>query len=442
MSMYRESGITWIGRIPSDWKIDKIKSMASLSGRIGWQGLTSEEYTDEGAYLITGVDFENGIINWDSCVHVPMKRWKEAIGVQIKEHDLLITKDGTVGKVAIVKNMPYETSLNSGVLLIRPYKEYDNKFLYYVLHSDAFWTWFNLDNAGNSTIIHLYQHRFNNFSFASPSLKEQKVISTFLDEKVSNIDIIIDNLKNQIKLLQSTKKALITDKVTKGLISDADFKDSNIANIGFINKNYKLSKIKYICDIYNGNSISDDLKPNYEDPIAARPYISSKDININTQGVDYANGMYIKVRDKSFRVAFKDSILMCIEGGSAGRKIAYLNRDVSFVNKLCCFKVKNFDSRYLFYTLMSNYFSEEFFLNISGLIGGVSISTIGGMYVVNPPIEEQISIANYLEKKCLELNMLIEEKERAISKLEKYKKSLIFEYVTGKKRVEEEQHAN
>lgn len=126
MENYIESGITWIGKIPSEWKINKIKAMASLSGRIGWQGLTSEEYTDEGAYLITGVDFENGVINWDSCVHIPIKRWKEAVGVQIKENDLLITKDGTVGKVALAKNMPYETSLNSGVLLIRPDKEFDN----------------------------------------------------------------------------------------------------------------------------------------------------------------------------------------------------------------------------------------------------------------------------------------------------------------------------
>lgn len=217
MENYIESGITWIGKIPSEWKINKIKAMASLSGRIGWQGLTSEEYTDEGAYLITGVDFENGVINWDSCVHIPIKRWKEAVGVQIKENDLLITKDGTVGKVALAKNMPYETSLNSGVLLIRPDKEFDNKFLFYVLRSDVFWTWFNLDNSGNSTITHLYQHNFNNFSFAHPNLKEQIRIVAFLDDKVSNIESIINEYKQQNIILKKYKRSLIKECVTCGI---------------------------------------------------------------------------------------------------------------------------------------------------------------------------------------------------------------------------------
>lgn len=436
MEKCKDSGIAWIGAIPEDWKINKIKAMASLSGRIGWQGLTSDEYTEEGAFLITGVDFINGKINWESCVHVPMKRWKEATGVQIKENDLLITKDGTVGKVAIVENMPYETSLNSGVLLIRLEKNYDNKYLYYVLQSDVFWTWFNMDNAGNSTIIHLYQHNFNNFSFASPSLTEQIAIASFLDKKCHNIDEIIKEYENQISLLQKSKKAIITEAVTKGINSSFELKNSGIKNIGLVNKEYGLQKIKYVCNIYTGNSISDDLKSNYEDPLNARPYISSKDINVNTQETDYENGMYIKVNDKSFKIAPSGSILMCIEGGSAGKKITYLEKDVCFVNKLCCFDCKHINSKYLFYTLLSNYFSEEFFLNISGLIGGVSVKTVGSMYVVCPNITEQEKISNFLDYKCNEINNLINLKEKAINKLQNYKKSLIYEYVTGKKRVE------
>lgn len=217
MKNYINSNIAWIGDIPSDWKINKIKAMATLSGRIGWQGLTSDEYTDKGAYLITGVDFESGIINWDSCVHIPMKRWKEATGVQIKENDLLITKDGTVGKVALVKNLPYETSLNSGVLLIRPNACFDNKFLFYVLQSDVFWIWFNLDNAGNSTITHLYQHNFNNFSFAAPSLNEQKAISEHLDKICLNLDEIRYSYIKQISILEKYKHSLAIEVISGSL---------------------------------------------------------------------------------------------------------------------------------------------------------------------------------------------------------------------------------
>lgn len=154
MEEMRQTGIQWIGEIPTAWNTKRIKYMATLKGRIGWQGLTSEEYQDEGAYLITGVDFADGGIDWENCVHVPMKRWEEATDIQIQEGDLLITKDGTIGKVAIVTNMPGETSLNSGVLRIVPIEGYSQRFLYWVIKSDEFWNWFNYKNAGNSTIVH------------------------------------------------------------------------------------------------------------------------------------------------------------------------------------------------------------------------------------------------------------------------------------------------
>jgi len=83
METMKDSGVRWIGEIPATWSTKRIKYMATLKGRIGWQGLTSEEYQDEGAYLITGVDFDNGGIDWENCVHVPMKRWEEAKEIQM-----------------------------------------------------------------------------------------------------------------------------------------------------------------------------------------------------------------------------------------------------------------------------------------------------------------------------------------------------------------------
>ena len=180
----KESGIAWIGAIPEHWTLKKIKYLATLKGRIGWQGLTSDEYTDEGAYLITGTDFVNGCINWETCVRVPMKRWEEAKDIQILDGDLLITKDGTVGKVAIVSDLEGPCSLNSGVLRISTHDDgYDRRFLYWVLQSDVFWKWFTDRNAGNSTIIHLYQNDFAEFAYPIPPLDEQIAIADFLDAK-------------------------------------------------------------------------------------------------------------------------------------------------------------------------------------------------------------------------------------------------------------------
>lgn len=159
----KDSGNRWIGKIPESWDTRRIKYLATLKGRIGWQGLTSEEYQDEGPYLVTGVDFRNGCIDWESCVHIPFSRWEEAKEIQIENGDLLITKDGTVGKVAVVDNQPDKASLNSGVLRIVTNDGYDRQFLYWVLQSEVFWNWFNFKNAGNSTIVHLYQGDFAEF---------------------------------------------------------------------------------------------------------------------------------------------------------------------------------------------------------------------------------------------------------------------------------------
>ena len=208
------SDIKWIGEIPFDWNTKKIKYVATLKGRIGWQGLTSDEYQDEGPYLITGVDFLNGQINWENCVHIPEKRWTEAVDIRIKENDLLITKDGTVGKVALVKNLKDKASLNSGVLLINLEEEYDKKYLFWVLQSDIFWKWFSYTNSGNSTIIHLYQHDFDNFEYPIPPMKEQKEIAAFLDMKCDKTDKIIKQQKASLETLKKYKQSLIYEYVT------------------------------------------------------------------------------------------------------------------------------------------------------------------------------------------------------------------------------------
>jgi len=209
METMKESGIQWIGAIPESWNTKRIKYMTTLKGRIGWQGLTSEEYQDEGAYLITGVDFANGGIDWENCVHVPMKRWEEAKDIQIQDGDLLITKDGTIGKVAIVSNIPGETSLNSGVLRIMPIDGYSKRFLYWVIKSDEFWNWFNYKNAGNSTIQHLYQGDFAEFLYAFPNYLEQEAIANFLDEYCGKLENIINNLELQIETLKAYKKLML-----------------------------------------------------------------------------------------------------------------------------------------------------------------------------------------------------------------------------------------
>ena len=205
----------FIGSMPSSWRLAKIKHHCYLKGRIGWQGLTASEYKEEGPYLITGTDFIDGVVEWKTCVHISQARYDEAYQIQVKEGDLLITKDGTVGKLAIVTNMPGKASLNSGIMLIRNLtKKYKTKFLYYCLTSSIFWDWYNFNQRGQSTIVHLYQEQFSSFEFPLPPLDVQDEIVKYLDKKINACNDLVKVKNTKITMLLEYKKSFIDEVIT------------------------------------------------------------------------------------------------------------------------------------------------------------------------------------------------------------------------------------
>lgn len=210
----KDSGIEWIGKIPEHWKTNKIKNMAYVKGRVGWHGLTSEEYADEGAYLVTGTDFAEGTVDWNHCNRINYERYKQDPNIHLKDNDLLITKDGTIGKLALIKNVPDKATLNSGIFLVRPLKDnYTNDYLYWVLSSDIFSRFFDYIKTG-ATIAHLYQETFERFFFPYMGLDEQEQIVNYLNDNVLKIDLIIKRVEDTIILLNEYKTSLIHHVVT------------------------------------------------------------------------------------------------------------------------------------------------------------------------------------------------------------------------------------
>ena len=209
----KDSGVEWIGEIPECWIITKIKFTSYVKGRIGWQGLRSEEFTDQGAFLITGTDFKEGRINWDTCHHVEDWRYEQDPYIQIQKNDILITKDGTIGKVALIDKIPDRTTLNSGVMVVRPKNnKYIPTFLYWILSSSQFIDFIEMIKSG-STISHLYQETFGNFSFTLPKISEQQQIAEFLDKQTTKIDSLISKVELQIKQLQEFRESLVTSAI-------------------------------------------------------------------------------------------------------------------------------------------------------------------------------------------------------------------------------------
>ena len=210
----KPSRVDWIGDIPEGWDLRKIKHTTYVKGRIGWQNLRSEEFSTVGILCITGTDFKNGVIDIENAYRVSYERYEQDPFIQLKENDLLITKDGTIGKTALIKGLKEKATLNSGIFVTRPKRnEYIQEFMFWLLHSRIFAGFIEIISKG-TTINHLYQYIFQGFSYPLPSIIEQKNISVFIETKIETIDKLIDKATQVIKMLGEYKESLITEAVT------------------------------------------------------------------------------------------------------------------------------------------------------------------------------------------------------------------------------------
>ncbi|MBP5287044.1 MAG: restriction endonuclease subunit S [Elusimicrobiales bacterium] len=195
-----------------------------------------------------------------------------------------------------------------------------------------------------------------------------------------------------------------------------------------INK-WFICKIQEIASIYNGNSISEEIKlRDFTGLYEGYNYISTKDIGFDSV-INYENGVKIPVERKDFKVAPKNTPLLCIEGGSAGRKIGFLTEDVCFGNKLCAF-VSPF-SKWIYYYLQSSLFLNNFNTNKNGLIGGVSIGKIKQIEIPVPPMAEQRRIVNKIEELFSVIDKQIKKLEAAQAALQQYRQSVLQYYLSS-----------
>lgn len=198
-----------------EWNKINLAKKSKIKARIGWQGLTTNEYLDSGySYLVTGTDFANGKIDWDNCHYVAKDRFDQDKNIQIQNDDILMTKDGSLGKTALVKGLDKPATLNSGVFVIKPIQEsYDPVFVYYILSSFVFKDFLDHLSAG-STIIHLYQKDISKFEFLiPPTIEEQTAIASILSDMDNEIEALDQKLAKTRQLKQGMMQQLLTGKI-------------------------------------------------------------------------------------------------------------------------------------------------------------------------------------------------------------------------------------
>jgi type I restriction enzyme, S subunit len=195
-----------------EWNILNMSKHSTLKARIGWQGLTTAEYLKNGQYaLVTGTNFVDDRIDWNNCYFVEKERYDQDKNIQLQSSDILLTKDGTIGKTAFVENLNFPATLNSGVFVIRPKEnKYNPKYFFYVLTSFIFKRFLKKLQAG-STIFHLYQKDFASFEFLAPdTIKEQTAIAEIL----SDMDAEIETLEKKLTKTRLLKRGMMQELLT------------------------------------------------------------------------------------------------------------------------------------------------------------------------------------------------------------------------------------
>ena len=277
---------TEIGKTPADWEVEKLQDHLIIKGRIGWKGLKTSEYTDSGPFIVGGLQIIDNKVEWDKCPHVTEERYNESPEIMLQESDILMTKDGTIGKLAFIENITHKATVASHIHVIR--KNSDRVmplFLFYFFKSRRFQNLIQSKTTG-SVVPALTQKDINNTLFPIPLINEQKNISEFLYTLYKKIE----NLQNQNKILES-----IAQTVFKSWFVDYDgvteFEDSEL---GKIPKGWSIDKLENHLELTKGVSYkSKELVP------SNKALVTLKSVN---RGGGYAERGF-----KSFNGRYKDS---------------------------------------------------------------------------------------------------------------------------------------
>lgn len=420
----KDSGIKWIGEIPENWKVVPLKYLTKFYN--GYSFNSNDLINPYKFPVIRIGDIHGDEVDLDSSLGVMNNYGLDKY--KISRNDILLAMSGaTVGKIGIVKeNLNAYINQRVGIIRSRFYK-----YIFYNLLTSSFIDYIFI-NADGSAQPNISQKMIEEYRLTIPSEKisKIKVITDFLDKKTEKISEIKSTITKQIECLEEYKKSVITEAVTKGLDKNVKMKDSGIEWIGEIPEHWEVKKIKNIL------KRKEDRNPGNKSILSVyRDYgvipKDSRDDNYNVTSLDTNNYKYVK---PNYLVINK----MKAWQGSMG--ISEYEGVVSPAYYVYVIKDLNVLPKYIHFTFRNIY--PDYFRRISGGIreGQWDLSAFefeNSLFII-PPLTEQQQIVSYLDKKTKAIDETINAKKKQLEVLEEYKKSLIYEYVTGKREVGED----
>ena len=431
MRKMKDSGIEWIGEIPEGWEVTKIKHIVSSVTDI--DHFMPDSVESGIPYLMIGnLKDLSSSIDWDSSKKISIEDYKKlSIKSRPQKGDIIFARYASIGTTCYI-DTDRDFLVSYACLTIHPSDLIIGKFLSYYLKSSSF-AEDVLRRTNSNTQGNVGKDSLVNATIVLPSIIEQTQIVNFLEAKCSDINAMLSKTRSSIEEYKKLKQAVITQAVTKGVRGEREMKDSGVEWIGEIPEEWGISRIKYV-SIFEPSCDFRKLTP--ETIITYAPMECIKNGTFERRTSLYGNLAHTLTPFQDGDIVMA-KVTPCFENGN----IAIMNELQSGYglgsSELFVFRPQNINTKYLFYWLQNKLFVHQACATMTGTGGlkRISPSFVKNCNIHYPPAAEQEEIADYLDAKCTEIDKLIAKKEQLVKELESYKKSLIYEVVTGKREV-------
>ena len=428
MRELQDSGIEWIGIAPSTWKVAYLSSVLSerKHKNVGMQedNLLSLSY---GNVKQKDINTNDGLLPESFEGYNIIEDGDIVLRLTDLQNDHRSLRTGLCRERGIITSAYCTLKRNND--------EDDPRFLRYYLHCFDLCKGFYGMGAGVRQGLNFDGIRKIEVLLTTPV--EQTAISDYLDAQIEKVDALIANQQAQIEKLKQYKQSLITEVVTKGLDPDAPMKDSGVEWIGKIANGHQIYRLKFLLTapmMYGANKSGSNEAEN------SVRYIRITDITTDSKLKDDENNLYLSLDVAKDYLLVDGDVLFARSGGTVGKSFIYRSEYgesafAGYLIKAECNTEKLLPEYLFYYTLSSLYEQWKNMIFIQATIQNIGANKYSNMEIVVPSIQEQKHIVEFLARKCRKIDRLIDIKNRKIEKLNDYKKSLIYEYVTGKKEV-------
>lgn len=449
MGTYKDSGIEWIGEVPEGWGITRMQDVASYKKGPFGSSLTLDMFVEKGESTYKVYEQKNAI-QGDSHLgeyYIDEKTYNQLRGFSVQSNDIIVSCAGTIGKCTILPENCEPGIINQALMRVRINKNINIFYYLYLFNIELDYADRKFSNGSAIKNIPPF-NVLKKLKLPLPPLQEQAAIADFLDKKNAEIDAITEKITQQIQILKDYRQSLITQTVTKGLDKTIAYEDSGIESIGEIPEGWEISTFKYLFDTNKGLTITKENLVEVGIPVINYGQIHS---TFKTEVVSTDNALpkvsetfliYQKSLVKQGDFIFADTS-EDLEG--AGNFSTRLDSDsLLFAGYHTIISRAKYLDKFN-YNYFKNLFDSDFFRNqirikVSGVkVFSITQSILNNCMVLVPPLQEQAAIADFLDDKTAKIDRIIAKKEQQLDIIKEHRKSLIYEYVTGKKRVKEYQ---